>query len=113
MNNQGVEALATPLQAMSLAPRPPGRPTPPLPVLRTPPVHPNFSPSTDVLSPVLPATPLSVQQQQRRMQQTPRNDSHGVYATARAYVVQARPPAQRRPVRYGWLLIIICSVNFV
>lgn len=102
MNNQGADALINPLHALALAARP--RPNPPLPVLRSPPPQPNFSPSTELLSPVLPSTPLSTQQQQRRLQHLQQNRNEGQYATARAYVVQARPPAQRRPVRYVRLL---------
>ncbi|KAK6645338.1 hypothetical protein RUM43_001614 [Polyplax serrata] len=88
---------------------------PPLPVLRGN-HHPNFSGVSEIISPIMPSTPISPQQQQRRLQQNYEtevlshqqiqrklqnqaggSDMPGTYSTARAHLVQTVEGSPQRP----------------
>ncbi|KAL0280692.1 UNVERIFIED_CONTAM: hypothetical protein PYX00_001911 [Menopon gallinae] len=113
------ESFENQMKAMTLGQRANQRDTrvmPPLPVLRGT-HHPNFSGASEVISPILPSTPISPHHQQRRLQQgnydaeSPYQLSHQQiqrklqnqsmeFATARAHLVNMVDGGQQRQPVY-------------
>lgn len=115
-NEEGFDNMQTPVKSLAggvrATPRD-SRVMPPLPVLRSN-HHPNFSGLSEVISPIMPSSPISPQQQQRRLANAQQQEVRGNYEHENPYQrseilshqqmqrkIQSHPPPPTTPDAHG------------